>query len=77
MYPRGSTELRFTNPWRIPNPESRIPWLAGEHAELETQAILGQRLGYIDKHDMTAFEALSTSTGQLTHGLLRSLDKGS
>ena len=51
--------------------------MAGEHAELETQAILGQRLGYIDKHDMTAFEALSTSTGQLTHGLLRSLEKGS
>jgi hypothetical protein len=46
-----------------------------EHAELETQATLGRRLGYIDENDMAAFEAPSASTGQLTHGLLRSLDK--
>jgi hypothetical protein len=45
----------------------------GEHAELETQAILGDRLGYIRAVDMKAFDELSASVGQLTHGLLRSL----
>ena len=60
---------------RTPGYVARIVIALGEHAELETQAILSQRLGYIDKNDMVAFEALSASVGQLTHGLLRSLDK--
>jgi four helix bundle protein len=62
---------------RTPGYIARIVIALGEHAELETQATLGQRLGYIDEIDMAAFEALSASTGQLTHGLLRSLDKDS
>ena len=46
----------------------------GEHAELETQAIIGQRRHYIDGLKMRKFDALSTRVGQLTHGLLRSLE---
>jgi len=61
---------------RTPGYIARIVIALGEHAELETQAMLGQRLGYIDENDIAAFEALSASTGQLTHGLLRSLDNG-
>jgi four helix bundle protein len=53
---------------------NRVTIALGEHAELETQFALGQRLGYVSGADTTRFEALSTSVGQLTHGLLRSLD---
>jgi four helix bundle protein len=49
----------------------------GEHAELETQMILADRLGYVSVGDMKRFDMLATSVGQLTHGLLRSLDAGS
>jgi len=56
---------------------SRVIIALGEHAELETQMVLGDRLGYIAAADMSRFEKLSTSVGQLTHGLLRSLDAGS
>jgi four helix bundle protein len=45
-----------------------------EHAELETQMILGQRVGYVGDTHMNAFANLSRSVGRLTHGLLRSLD---
>ena len=45
----------------------------GEHAELETQAPIGQRRKYIDERDMAAFNELSTRVGQVTHGLSRSL----
>jgi len=47
----------------------------GEHAELETQALLGKRLRFIGDDDMKTFEELSTSVGQLTHALVRSLDR--
>ena len=53
---------------------SRIVIALGEHAELETQVTLAERLGYISAADMARFETLATSVGQLTHGLLRSLE---
>jgi len=46
----------------------------GEHAELETQAMLSDRRGYIRAEDMKSFDELAASVGQLTHGLLRSLE---
>ena len=45
-----------------------------EHAELETQVILADRLHYVTAADMKAFDGLSGSVGRLTHGLLRSLE---
>jgi four helix bundle protein len=56
---------------------SRITISLGEQAELETQMIIGDRLGYVSEADMLRFETISTSVGQLTHGLLHSLDTGS
>jgi len=56
---------------------NRVTISLGEHAELETQMIIGDRLGYVSETDMLRFETLSTSVGQLAHGLLRSLDIGS
>ena len=53
---------------------SRLVIALGEHAELETQMIIGSRLGYVSSADMKRFEKLSTSVGQLTHALLRSLE---
>jgi len=53
---------------------SRLIIALGEHAELETQMIIGGRLGYVSGADMKRFETLSTSVGQLTHALLRSLE---
>jgi len=47
----------------------------GEHAELETQAILSERRKFIRAADMAAFEKLSESVGKLGHGLLRSLEQ--
>ena len=62
---------------RTPGYISRVIIALGEHAELETQATIGDRLRYIAAEDMRAFEELSAAVGQLTHGLLRSLDSGS
>ncbi len=56
---------------------SRVVIALGEHAELETQVTLAQRLGYISAADTARFEKLATSVGQLTHGLLRSLETDS
>ncbi len=58
---------------RTPGYVARLIIALGEHAELETQALLGDRLGYIPAVDVKAFDELSASVGQLTHGLLRSL----
>ncbi len=58
---------------RRPGYISRLVIALGEHAELETQALLGLRLRYISDADMTQFTMLSTQVGELTHGLLRSL----
>jgi len=46
----------------------------GEHAELETQAIISERRRYIAPKRMIEFNELSTRVGQLAHGLLRSLE---
>ena len=46
----------------------------GSHAELETQALLGHRLGLIPDGDMNRFTAVATEVGSLTHGLRRSLE---
>ena len=59
---------------RRPGYISRLIIALGEHAELETQAMLSDRRGYIRKGDMLAFTALSTQVGELAHGLLRSLE---
>jgi len=58
---------------RLPGYISRVIIALGEHAELETQALISQRRSYIDERDMAAFNELSTRVGQVTHGLLRSL----
>ena len=58
---------------RTPGYISRVIIALGEHAELETQALISQRRKYIDERDMAAFNELSTRVGQVTHGLLRSL----
>jgi len=55
---------------------TRVTIGLGEHAELETQLIIGNRLGYVSLTDMQRFDELATSVGQLTHALLRSLDTG-
>jgi hypothetical protein len=47
----------------------------GEHAELETQAVISERRRYLDKEKMRKIDALSTRVGQLAHGLLRSLEE--
>jgi four helix bundle protein len=62
---------------KTPGYISRVTISLGEHAELETQMIVANRLGYVNETDMDRFDRLSTSVGQLTHGLLRSLDTGS
>jgi four helix bundle protein len=59
---------------RRPGYISRVIIALGEHAELETQALLSDRRGYIQKADMDTFNALSAEVGELTHGLLRSLE---
>ena len=46
----------------------------GEHAELETEALISERRKDIRRSDMAAFEKLSESVGKLGHGLLRSLE---
>src|SRR3954468_15586226 len=59
---------------RTPGYISRLTIALGEHAEAETQMILASRLGYVSEADMKRFDKLSTSVGQLTHALLRSLE---
>ena len=53
---------------------ARVIDALAEHAELETQIILGERLRYLDSKQMKTFEQLSGSVGRLMHGLERSLD---
>jgi four helix bundle protein len=60
---------------RTPGYISRLIIALGEHAELETQGIIADRRHYISATDMKRFEQLATSTGQLAHGLLRSLQR--
>jgi four helix bundle protein len=59
---------------RTPGYTARLIDALAEHAELETQVLVAERLHYINGDDMRAFLNLSTSVGRLTHGLLRSLD---
>ena len=56
---------------------NRLTIALDEHAELETQMLIGQHLGYVDSTDMKRFDVLSTSVGQLAHALLRSLSPAS
>ena len=53
---------------------SRVIISLGEHAELETQAIISERRRYIAPKKVREFVDLATRVGQLTHGLLRSLE---
>ena len=46
----------------------------GEHAELETQMLISDRLGYLRQVDREAFWPLSTEVGKLAHGLHHSLE---
>lgn len=59
---------------RTPGYIARVIIALGEHAELETQALLARRRNYIQQPDMDAFNALATQVGELAHGLLRSLE---
>jgi four helix bundle protein len=58
---------------RRPGYISRIVIALGEHAELETQLIISDRRGYVDALEMQRFVSFSTQVGELTLGLLRSL----
>jgi four helix bundle protein len=57
----------------LPGYISRVTIALGEHAELETQAIVAERLGYVPGPSLRTFQSLSTQVGELTHGLRRSL----
>ena len=59
---------------RTPGYISRLIISLGEHAELETQALISERRQYLNPSEMTEFNRLSTQVGQLAHGLLRSLE---
>jgi four helix bundle protein len=59
---------------RAPGYIARLIDALAEHAELETQILLADRLQYVASEDMKAFNDLSGSVGRLTHALLRSLD---
>lgn len=59
---------------RRPGYLQRVIVALGEHAELETQALIASRQGFVASDDMTAFTTLSTQVGELAHGLRRSLD---
>ena len=52
----------------------RVTIALGEHAELETGALISKRRGYIPTTLMEEFTALATQVGELAHGLLRSLE---
>jgi four helix bundle protein len=53
---------------------SRVIISLGEHAGLETQAIISERRRYISPQKMKEFNDLSTRVGQLAHALLWSLE---
>jgi four helix bundle protein len=53
---------------------NRIVISLGEHAELETQAIISERRRYLEPTKVSELNNLSTRVGQLAHGLLRSLE---
>ena len=59
---------------RTPGYIARVIIALGEHAELETQALLARRRNYIRTDDMETLNALATQVGELAHGLLRSLE---
>ncbi len=59
---------------RRPGYLQRVVVALGEHAELETQAIIAFRRRHLSADEMTAFTALSTKVGELAHGLRRSLE---
>jgi four helix bundle protein len=59
---------------RTPGYLHRVIIALGEHAELETQALLSSRRSYMSAETMAAFESLSVSVGQLAHALARSLE---
>ena len=59
---------------RTPGYIARVTDALAEHAELETQLLIAERLRYVTAADMKAFNTLSGSVGRLTHGLLRSLE---
>jgi four helix bundle protein len=59
---------------KTPGYVARLIDALAEHAELETQIIVGDRLKYLSERDVKRFMDLSGSVGRLTHGLLRSLD---
>ena len=52
----------------------RVTDALAEHAELETQAIVAERLRFLARDDMYTFVDLATDVGRLTHALARSLD---
>jgi hypothetical protein len=51
----------------------RVETALAEHAELETEMLLSERVGYVQPADMAAFTELATQVGELGQGLLRSL----
>jgi four helix bundle protein len=53
---------------------ARVIIALGEHAEVETQAIIAARRKFISAEQMRTFEQLTESVGQLAHGLARSLE---
>jgi four helix bundle protein len=53
---------------------SRVVIALGEHAELETQTLLGARRKYVTPDQLAAFEELSAMVGRLAHGLVNSLE---
>ena len=59
---------------RTPGYISRVEIALGEHAELETEMLLSDRIGYVRANDIAALNALSTQVGELAHGILRSLE---
>jgi len=59
---------------RTPGYLSRVVIALGEHAELETQVLIGHRRGFVSKSTMAVFAERSESVGQLAHGLARSLE---
>jgi four helix bundle protein len=59
---------------RTPGYVSRVIIALGEHAELETQALIAERRRYISESDTARFKRLATRVGELAHGLRRSLD---
>jgi four helix bundle protein len=59
---------------RTPGYINRVIIALGEHAELETQALIAERLRYLHAGDVAKFNELSTRVGELVHGLLRSLE---